>query len=155
MGGDLTNPPASAAPTFTVMALKDPMGANLDRVQIVKGWVDASSEAHERIYDVAASDGRAPDPATHRVEPLESSVDVANASYTNTIGATQLEVVWSDPDFEPAAEAFYYARVLEIPTPRWSTYDAAVLGVEAPEPTTIQERAITSAIWYRGIRDSL
>jgi len=155
MGGDLPHPPASAAPTFAVMALKDPMGANLDRVQIIKGWIDASGEAHERIYDVAASDGRRPDPATHRVEPLESSVDVANASYSNTIGASQLEIVWSDPDFEPAAEAFYYARVLEIPTPRWSSYDAAALGLEPPEPATLQERAITSAIWYREIRGSL
>jgi hypothetical protein len=150
MGGVLA-PKADAnagAPRFAVVALKDPIGANLDRVQIVKGWVDADGASHERIYDIAASGGRVPD-ASHRVPPVGNSVDIARASYENSIGAPQLASVWSDPDFDPRQEAFYYARVLEIPTPRWSTHDARAMGVPAPEPATLQERAITSAIWYR------
>jgi hypothetical protein len=149
MGGDLAGGESDESPGFIVVALKDPMGANLDRIQIVKGWVDTSGQSHERIYDVAASDGRRPDPATHRVAPVGNSVDVESASYTNTIGAAQFAVLWTDPHFDPAAPSFYYARVLEIPTPRWTTYDAHALDVPAPEPATLQERAITSAIWYR------
>ncbi len=149
MGGTLRPPSRpNAAPSFFVLALKDPIGANLDRVQIVKGWLAADGTSRERIYDVAASDGRAPDPQTHRAPPLGSTVDVARAAYTNDIGATSLSAVWTDPYFERDQAAFYYARVIEIPTPRWSTYDAAAMGVAAPEPAAIQERAITSAIWY-------
>ncbi|MFQ5415734.1 MAG: DUF3604 domain-containing protein, partial [Myxococcota bacterium] len=149
MGSTLRPRATMGTPRFVVVALKDPIGANLDRVQIVKGWVDSEGMSHERVYDVAASDGRAPNPVTHRVSPLESTVDVARATYANTIGAAQLGVLWSDPDFDPSRESFYYARVIEIPTPRWSTYDAAAMGVAPPEPATLQERAVTSAIWYR------
>jgi hypothetical protein len=148
MGGALAGVEDAGAPRFAVVALKDPLGANLDRIQLVKGWVDADGASHERVYDVVASDGRMPD-ASHRVEPVGSTVDVAGARYENSIGAVQLASVWRDPDFEPTQEAFYYARVLEIPTPRWSSYDARTMGVPAPEPATLQERAITSAIWYR------
>jgi len=149
MGGELPRPPEPSAPHFAVFALKDPLAANLDRVQIVKGWVDSQGRSHERIFDVAASDGRVAAPGSHRVVPVGNSVDVESASYTNTIGAAQLAAVWRDPDFDPEREAFWYVRVLEIPTPRWSTHDALLLGISAPEPSTIQERAITSAIWYQ------
>jgi hypothetical protein len=148
MGGALAPDKESGAPHFAIVALKDPIGANLDRIQIVKGWVDADGASHERIYDVAASGGRVPDTA-HRVSPVGNTVDVATARYTNSIGAAQLSIVWRDPDFDPTQEAFYYARVLEIPTPRWSTFDARAMGIPAPDPATLQERAITSAIWYR------
>ncbi len=149
MGGTLAAGGPDRPPRFVVMALKDPVGANLDRIQIVKGWVDSGGTGHEKIFDVAASGGRAPDPATHRVTPVGSTVDPNGPTYTNTLGRAQLSVVWSDPDFDPASEAFYYARVLEIPTPRWSTYDAVAMGVRPPEPVALQERAITSAIWYQ------
>ncbi len=153
MGGDLPAAAAQAgAPRFLLMALKDPQGANLDRLQVVKGWVDAAGATHEEVFDVVASDGRVPDPATGRIPPVGSTVDVASATYRNTIGAPTLEAVWSDPEFDPAREAFYYVRVLEIPTPRWTTYDAKALGIEPPEPAAIQERAITSAIWYAPAR---
>jgi hypothetical protein len=148
MGGSLVPVQGAGAPRFAVAALKDPLGANLDRVQIVKGWIDAGGASHERIYDVAASGGRVPD-ADHRVTPVGNTVDVERARYDNSIGAAELSIVWRDPDFDPSREAFYYARVLEIPTPRWSTFDARAMGVPAPEPATLQERAITSAIWYR------
>jgi len=128
-------------------ALKDPAGANLDRLQIVKGWVDGAGRSHERIHEVAASDGRTPDDAG-RIAPLDSTVDVANARYENSIGASELTAHWQDPDFDPTRHAFYYARVLEIPTPRWSTYDARRLGIEAPAPQSLQERAAGSSIWY-------
>jgi hypothetical protein len=147
MGGELTAGEGAGAPRFLVAAARDPLGANLDRIQIVKGWVDPSGSSHERIYDVAASDDRRPDPRTHRVDTVGDTVDVARATYENTIGAPELTALWTDPDFDPAVEAFYYARVLEIPTPRWSTYDAKAMGVTPPEPATIQERAVTSAIW--------
>jgi hypothetical protein len=149
MGGTLEPAPGAGAPRFIAMASKDPSGANLDRIQVIKAWVGPDGASQERIYDIAASDGRRPDPATHRVEPVGSTVDVERATYTNSIGSAQLVTVWTDPDFDPSAEAFYYARVLEIPTPRWSTYDARAMGVPPPEPATLQERAITSAIWYR------
>ena len=126
----------------------DANGAHLDRIQIVKGWVESDGRSHERIYDAAASPGRDRDPETGLFESVGNTVDVANASWTNTIGATHLEALWVDPDFDPTQDAFYYVRVLEIPTPRMSTYDAKTLGIEAPEPTSIQERAATSAIWY-------
>ena len=148
MGGTL-NGPAGAAPAFVVEALKDARGANLDRVQIVKGWM-ADGQSHERIYDVALSGGRTvgEDGGVARVG---DTVDVAKATYTNTIGATELRTVWRDPDFDPGQHAFYYARVLEIPTPRWTTYDAVARGDEPRDdvPATLQERAFTSPIWYR------
>lgn len=151
MGGDLL-PGApergASVPGFAVWVAKDPQGANLDRLQVIKGWVDKSGSSHERIFDVALSDGRTVG-ANGEVEPVGSTVDVATASYANSIGATQLRAFWSDPEFDPQQKAFYYARAIEIPTPRWSTFDAMRLGVEAPKPTSIQERAISSAIWYR------
>jgi hypothetical protein len=150
MGGDL--PPASAgsnAPTFMVYALRDSQGANLDRIQIVKGWLDADGETHERVYDVAWSHGRERD-ADGVLPAVGNTVDVASASWTNTIGASELATVWTDPDFDPAERAFYYARVIEIPTPPWYLYDAFRLGSEVPDdaPTSQQERAYTSPIWY-------
>jgi len=147
MGGTLDPEGASDTPRFLVAATKDPLSAHLDRIQIIKGWIDTTGYSHERIYDVAASDARRPDPVTHRVAPVGTTVDVEAATYENRIGAAELTAFWTDPDFDAAQEAFYYARVLEIPTPRWSTYDARAAGVAAPEPATIQERAITSAIW--------
>jgi hypothetical protein len=149
MGADLTAAPAGKAPTFLVAALKDPVGANLDRVQIVKGWIDAEGKRRERVYDVAWSGDRKPD-ANGKLPPVGSTVDVATASWTNTIGAVELSVVWTDPAFDPAVPAFYYARVLEIPTPRWTAYDALMFKVELAKevPTITQERAYTSPIWY-------
>ena len=151
MGGDL--PVATGeggAPSFMVYALRDPVGANLDRIQIVKGWLDAEGATHERVHDVAWSPGREPD-AEGALPPVGSTVDVAAANWTNTIGAAELAAVWSDPDFDPAQPAFYYARVLEIPTPRWVVYDAFRFGVPIPEgaETEAQERAYTSPIWYQ------
>jgi len=149
MGGDLRAMPEGAkAPNFMVYALRDPIGANLDRIQIVKGWLDTDGTTHEKIYDVSWSDNRVP--ANGKLPPVGNTVDVANASWTNTIGAAELATVWTDPDFNPAQKAFYYARVIEIPTPRWSTYDAFRYGIDPPEgaPTSTQERAYTSPIWY-------
>lgn len=144
MGGDLAATPGDKAPILLVAAMKEPDGANLDRVQIIKGWIE-NGEQKEKIYDVALSGGR-----TDGSEPVGNTVNVASASYTNDIGAAELMATWTDPDFDPALPAVYYARVLQIPTPRWSTYDAAKLGVEVPKglPTSIQERAWTSPIWY-------
>lgn len=150
MGGDLpAMPSASKGPTFAIVALKDPQSGNLDRIQVVKGWAKQGLP-QEKIYDVALSDGRKVDPVSGYVKPVGNTVDVKNASYTNDIGDTQLSVVWQDPDFDPALDAVYYVRVLEIPTPRWSTYDAKKLGVPPPKavPATIQERAWSSPIWY-------
>jgi hypothetical protein len=149
MGGDLPSRRADGPPTFMVYALRDPIGANLDRIQIVKGWLDAAGKTHENVYDVAWSAGREPD-ANGVLPVVGDTVDVANANWTNTIGASELATVWTDPDFDPAQPAFYYARVLEIPTPRWVVYDAFRFGVELPEgaETTGQERAYTSPIWY-------
>jgi hypothetical protein len=149
MGGDLTAAPAGKAPTFLVAALKDPIGANLDRYQVVKGWLDAKAEAHEKVYDVAWSGGRKPG-ADGKLPPVGSTVDVANATWTNTIGAPELIAVWKDPDFDPKQRAFYYGRVLEIPTPRWTAYDAKRFGIKMDPkvPMTTTERAYTSPIWY-------
>jgi hypothetical protein len=150
MGGALGDAPAAnAAPSFLVQAFRDPDGANLDRLQIVKGWLEADGTLEEKVYNVAASDGRVPD-GEGRIAPLKDTVDVAGATYRNTIGAGVLTTVWRDPDFDPEARAFYYLRVLEIPTPRWTTYDAARFGEELPEevPRITQERAYTSPIWY-------
>jgi hypothetical protein len=150
MGGDLRPEQGKSAPTFMVYALRDPIGANLDRVQIVKGWLDKDGETHEKVYDVAWSAGREPD-ANGALPPVGNTVDVKNANWTNTIGASELGTVWTDPDFDPDQSAFYYARVLEIPTPRWVVYDAFRFGVPIPEEaeTIHQERAYTSPIWYK------
>lgn len=150
MGGDL-KPSATGnkAPTFFVMALKDPKSGNLDRIQIVKGWLDVQGAQHERVHDVAWSGDRKPG-ADGKLPPVGDTVDAAQATYTNTIGAAELTAAWSDPEFKPGERAFYYARVIEIPTPRWSTIDAASLGVAVPEglPVSIRERAWSSPIWY-------
>jgi hypothetical protein len=149
MGGDLTDAPAGKSPTFLVGALKDPLGANLDRIQIIKGWLDANGESHEKVYDVVWSDNREPG-ANGKLPPVGSTVDIANATWTNTIGGTELIAVWTDPDFDASLKAFYYARVIEIPTPRWTAYDTKYYGIEMEEkvPMTLQERAYTSPIWY-------
>jgi hypothetical protein len=133
-----------------VYALRDPIGANLDRIQIIKGWLDGDGNTHEKIYDVAVSDGRKIDGDGRCKKPVGNTVDLEMANWTNTIGASELAVVWTDPDFDPNERAFYYSRILEIPTPRWVVYDAYRYGVEIPEgATTIgQERAYTSPIWY-------
>ncbi|MHC4711896.1 MAG: DUF3604 domain-containing protein [Planctomycetota bacterium] len=150
MGGDLTAAPEGKAPTFLVAALKDPYGGNLDRVQIVKGWLDAKGALHERVYDVAVSDGRKIGRDGRCKKAVGSTVDVENATWTNTIGAPEMIAVWKDPDFDASLRAFYYARVIEIPTPRWTAYDAKRYGVEMSDevPMTTQERAYTSPIWY-------
>ncbi|MEE9602875.1 MAG: DUF3604 domain-containing protein [Thermoguttaceae bacterium] len=151
MGSDLPAKPDTAkAPTFAVWALKDPETGNLDRIQIIKGWVNKWGRASEKIYDVALSDGRAVDPKTGKAPPVGNTVDIKKATYTNDIGDTQLAAVWTDPDFDPAQHVVYYVRVLEIPTPRWSTYDSARhnLPLSTEVPPTIQERAWSSPIWY-------
>jgi hypothetical protein len=150
MGGDLKKAPAGAAPTFMVRALRDPDGANLDRVQIIKGWLGADGKTHERIFDVAVSDGRNIGADGRCKTPVGSTVDVANASYTNSIGDALLMGHWKDPEFDPKQRAFYYVRVIEIPTPRWTAYDAKRFGIQMPEEVTmtVQDRAYTSPIWY-------
>jgi hypothetical protein len=132
-----------------VYALKDPIGGNLDRIQIVKGWMDDQGKTYEKVYDVVWSGDREPG-SDGKLPPVGNTVDVKSATFTNTIGDSELGTVWTDPDFDPSQKAFYYARVLEIPTPRWSTYDAHRFGVDIPEgaPTSQQERAYTSPIWY-------
>ena len=150
MGGDLTDAPEGKAASFLVAALRDPIGANLDRIQIVKGWMAADGTLQEQVYDVAWSDGRVPG-ADGKLPPVGDTVDVANATWTNTIGAAELIAVWIDPDFDPALPAFYYARVLEIPTPRWTAYDVKhfqIKDVDPAVPMKTQERAYTSPIWY-------
>jgi hypothetical protein len=150
MGGSLPTRPSGRAPVFLVAVSRDPAGANLDRVQIVKGWLDAEGNRHERVYDVAWSGDRQPG-SDGKLPPVGSSVDVPAASYTNSIGSSSLAAAWTDPAFDPAQPAFYYARVLEIPTPRWTAYDAQRYGATSPDekvPMTLQERAYTSPIWY-------
>ncbi|MCZ6488845.1 MAG: DUF3604 domain-containing protein [Gammaproteobacteria bacterium] len=150
MGSDLrVKPDSASAPNFMVYALRDPVGANLDRIQIVKGWLDKKGETREKVYDVAWSGNRLRG-VNGKLPAVGNTVDVANANWTNTIGASELATVWTDPDFHADQKAFYYARVLEIPTPRWSTYDAFRFGIDLPEgaPTSTQERAYTSPIWY-------
>ena len=149
MGGDLKSAPSGKSPTFLVGAMKDPLSGNLDRVQVVKGWVDAEGARQEKVYDIAWSDNRKPG-ADGKLPPVGNTVDVANATWTNTIGASELITVWKDPDFDANLRAVYYARVIEIPTPRWTTYDAKYFGIEIPDgvPTFTQERAYTSPIWY-------
>lgn len=149
MGADMK--PGKGAPSFIVSALKDPMGANLDRVQMVKGWLDKTGKLHEQIYNVVWSDAaKRPLLANGKLAPVGDTVDLATASYTNSIGAAQLQTVWTDPDFDPGIKAFYYVRVLEIPTPRWPAYDALRYNVKMPPEVRMkdQERAYTSPIWY-------
>jgi len=149
MGGDLFNAPSGKSPTFLVGALKDPIGASLDRIQIVKGWLDGSGELHEKIYNVAVSDGRKIG-RDGKVKSVGNTVDVKNTTWKNTIGDAELITVWKDPDFDANERAFYYARVIEIPTPRWTAYDAKYYNLTAGKeiPMTVQDRAYTSPIWY-------
>ena len=151
MGGDLA--PASegkTAPTFMVYALRDPIGANLDRIQIIKGWLDKNGKTQERVYDVAVSDGRKIGKDGRCKTPVGNTVDIEAASWINSIGASELATVWTDPEFDPKQKAFYYARVIEIPTPRWVLYDKLRFGTEIPKEAKLvhQERAYTSPIWY-------
>ena len=152
MGGDLVGGDMDKRdrPAFLISVLKDPVGANLDRVRVIKGWLDTDGGTHERIYDVAVSDGRPIDSDGRCKTPVGNTVDVENASYENSIGAVQLTIRWEDPDFDSEQKAFYYVRAIEIPTPRWPTYDIKYLGAK-PDPKyqlITQERAYTSAIWY-------
>jgi hypothetical protein len=149
MGGDLPPAPAGKAPTFLVAAMKDAYSGNLDRIQIVKGWLAADGRTEEKVYDVVWSGGRQV-VADGKLPPVGDTVDVAQATWTNTIGAPELIGVWTDPAFDPARPAFYYARVIEIPTPRWTAYEAKRFGVQMTDgvPMTTQERAYTSPIWY-------
>ena len=149
MGGDLSNGPSGVAPNFVVRAVRDPDGANLDRVQMVKGWMDASGQTQEEVYDIAWSDDRVPG-ADGRLPPVGDTVDVANASYKNTIGDALLFAHWTDPDFDASQPAFYYGRVIEIPTPRWTAFDAKIFDIDMPDDIVmkLQERAYTSPIWY-------
>jgi hypothetical protein len=149
MGAIISASTREDAPSFVVLAAKDPIGANLDRLQIIKAWTDASGNSHERIVDIAGAGARTIDISTGLLPTIGNTVNVREATYSNDIGATQLATVWQDPDFSAQQHAFYYARAIEIPTPRYSTYDARALGVEAPEPTSIQERAVSSAIWHQ------
>ena len=150
MGGDLMKAPQGKAPKFMIRALRDPDGANLDRVQIIKGWIDKTGKTHEKIYDVAVSDGRKIGKDGRCKTPVGSTVDIDKATYSNTIGSAMMAAYWQDPAFDPSQHAFYYVRVLEIPTPRWTTYDAAFYGIKRPDnvPATTQDRAYTSPIWY-------
>jgi hypothetical protein len=150
MGGDLRNAPEGTAPTFMIRALRDVDGANLDRVQIIKGWLDSDGELHEQVYDVMCSDDRTINSEHRCDQDVGNTVDIEAATYTNSIGDALMMAYWKDPAFDPDQRAFYYVRVLEIPTPRWTTYDAAFFGIARPEgvPPTQQERAYTSPIWY-------
>jgi hypothetical protein len=150
MGGELATAPRGKAPGFLIAAAKDPIEANLDRVQVVKGWVTADGTLHEKIFDVAASDNRKPDPQTGLVPNLASTVDVTDAQYRNTIGAAEIMTFWEDPEFDPAVPAVYYVRVLEIPKPRWTAYDAKHFGLtpRADAQLVTQDRAYSSPIWY-------
>jgi hypothetical protein len=149
MGGDLSAQKGDKGPTFMVYSLRDPIGANLDRIQIVKGWLDAKGKTHEKVYDVVWSDNRKPD-RDGKLPPVGNTVDIKNATWMNSIGASELGTVWTDPDFDVKERAFYYARVIEIPTPRWIVYDALRFNVEIPKDaeTIHQERAYTAPIWY-------
>ena len=150
MGGDLTSPPRGKSSSFLIRAVKDPDGANLDRVQVIKGWHDKNDELHEKIYNVVLSDSRKKN-WRGQIKSVGNTVNIPDASYTNAIGDPELAVVWQDPDFDKGELAFYYVRVLEIPTPRWPAYDAKFFGIkDIPEqlPMVTQERAYTSPIWY-------
>jgi len=150
MGGELPAPPTGGSPSFLVAALKDPLSGNLDRIQIIKGWTDSKGELHEKIYDVAVSDGRKIGRDGRCKAPVGNTVDVKRATWTNTIGDSELMTVWEDPDFDTNEQAFYYARIIEIPTPRWTAHEAARFNIAMPDevPMVTQERAYTSPIWY-------
>lgn len=149
MGGDLTDAPNGKSPTFLVAAAKDPYSGNLDRIQIIKGWLNENGETEEKVHDVVWSGDRKPD-ADGKVPAVGNTVDVENATWSNSIGTPELIAVWKDPDFDPEQSAFYYARVIEIPTPRWTAYEAKRFSIDMPDevPMTTQERAYTSPIWY-------
>jgi len=149
MGGELSSG-KKGAPSFIVSALKDPIGANLDRVQIVKGWVDRAGKLQEKVFDVVWSNPDKRKPAGGKVPAVGDTVNVATATYSNTIGAPTLSKVWTDPEFDPSVRAFYYVRVLEIPTPSWPAYDAVRFKLKLPPDVRVkqQERAYTSPIWY-------
>jgi len=150
MGGQLWKSDKGNTPTFMVRALRDADGANLDRVQMIKGWLDKDGKTHERVYDVIVSDNRKIGSDGRCEQSVGSTVDVASATYSNTIGDALLMGYWKDPDFDPNERAFYYVRVITIPTPRWPAYDAAYFGVKVPKEVsmTTTERAYTSPIWY-------
>jgi hypothetical protein len=149
MGSDLAASPDGKAPSFLVYALRDPSGANLDRLQVVKGWLNAKGDAQEKVYDVAWSDSRKAG-SDGKLPPVGDTVDLSIPSWTNTIGAPELGTVWTDPDFDPKLKAFYYARVIEIPTPRWTAYDKVKFNLTLPDtvPLKNQQRAYSSPIWY-------
>lgn len=149
MGGDLTAAADGEAPSLLIAALRDPDGANLDRIQVVKGWTNDDGSAAEQVYDVSWSGDRQKD-AKGKVPAVGNTVDIETASYSNSIGAPILSGYWKDPDFDPDQHAFYYVRVLEIPTPNWTTYDHVYLGVELSKKAVAfsQERAYTSPVWY-------
>jgi hypothetical protein len=151
MGAHLQRSRDEGAPSFLVYALKDPDGANLDRVQIIKGWLNNDGSTGERVYDVALSNNRSVDPLTGKAEALRSTVNVEEASYSNSIGAVSFSTVWQDPEFDPEQQAFYYSRVIEIPTPRWTAYDANYFKLDAAEniPMVTRERVYSSPIWYK------
>jgi hypothetical protein len=150
MGGDLVKAPAGKAPTFVIRAFRDPDGANLDRIQIIKGWLDGKGTLHERVFDVTVSDGRKIDKDGRCKRPVGNTVNVKKATFKNTICKLLYLGYWNDPDFNPKQRAFYYVRVLEIPTPTWIAHDVAFYGVKAPKDAVLihQERAYTSPIWY-------
>ena len=150
MGGDLSNAAKGQSPAFVIRALRDVDGANLDRVQIIKGWLDKKGELHEQVYDVMCSDNRTTNKKHRCDKAVGNTVNVKKATYTNSIGDALMLAYWKDPKFDRKQRAFYYVRVLEIPTPRWTTYDAAFYGVDLPKgvPASQQERAYTSPIWY-------
>ena len=149
MGSDLLSD-GDRAPRFIVWAPQDALSAPLQRLQIIKGWTDGEGQTHDQIYYLALSDDRSVDPETGLPEPVGSTVDLENVSFSNTIGAVQLSAQWTDPDFNSDHAAFYYARVIEIPRPRWSEYDRKAFDREFSEaPRTVQDRAYSSPIWYR------
>ncbi len=150
MGGDLNNAPSGKSPTFMIRAMRDPDNANLDRVQVIKGWLDSNGKTNERIYDVAVSDGRKIGRDGRCRTPVGNTVNIPDASYTNTIGDPLLTAFWVDSDFDAKQRAFYYVRVLEIPKPRWTAYDAKFFKIKMPKDVamTVQDRAYTSPIWY-------
>jgi hypothetical protein len=149
MGGDLRTGSENKAPSFVVRTLRDPDGANLDRIQMVKGWMDSSGATHEKVYDIALSDDRVVGP-DGKAPPVGDTVNVSEASFKNTIGDALMLAHWTDPDFDASEHSFYYVRVIEIPTPRWTAYDAKIFGIDMPDdmPMKLQERAYTSPIWY-------
>lgn len=150
MGGDLNNAPTGKAPSFMITAIKDPVDANLDRIQVVKGWLDSDGKPQEKVFNVALSDKRTVD-SNGKTKPVGNTVDLKTGNYTNSIGDVQLATLWTDPEFNAAVKAFYYVRVLQIPTPRHTLFDTLALGIapeESGNPATIQERAYSSPIWY-------